>query len=173
MKKTLPLLTAFFLLLLTGCSKNKTENARFTYDYEQALGWENIQLEKGVAHSGSFSEKLTGEKEYSHGFFLPLAQVENGPYKKMKVDLWANAITINAPVYLVVKAYNPQTDQEYKAVQKDLAPELRNGTGWHHFSESLDLSTLKTNDPVFVKAFIWNNQKQALWIDDVTVAFEK
>ncbi len=161
-----------FLGLITSCSKKPADTIQFRFDYEQAYGWLDITLEKGIAHSGVFSQRVGPDKEYSHGFTLPITQIYSAPLKKMKVSVWVNATEINAPVYLVLDVLVPGNNEHLKFLQKDLSPLLQKKGGWRFCSAEMDLSGIKTRN-VIVKAFVWNNQHQNLWIDDFTIEFEK
>lgn len=158
--------------LLFSCGKKQSTALQFNFDYEHSFGWMDMTLEKGIAHSGNYSERIAADKEYSHGFTLSLAQIHSAPVKKMKAGVWANATEINAPVYLVLDVFVPGTNEHLKFVQKDLAPLLQKKGGWRFFSAEIDLSSIKTKDAI-VKAYVWNSRQQNLWIDDFTIEFEK
>jgi hypothetical protein len=164
---------AGLLFLLCGSCENKKNPLIFSYDYESAKGWSAIQLEKGIAHSGDYSEKLTPEIEYSHGLSLALAQADTIRPRKIDITVWANALSLNAPVLLVCDVYVPGAEiRRLKYSTKDLQPLLQS-SGWKKCNLLVDLTEIPANEPAFVKVYVWNNQKQTLWIDDLNIKFIK
>ena len=158
--------------MLFSCGKKPSNTIQFKFDYEHSYGWMDLTLEKGIAHSGLYSERIAADKEYSHGFTLSLTQIHSAPVKKMKVGVWANATEINAPVYLVLDVFVPGSNEHLKFVQKDLAPALQKKAGWRFFSAEIDLTGLQKREAI-VKAYVWNSRQQNLWIDDFSIEFEK
>lgn len=159
------------ILLLSACRQTKSNAIVFQYDYEHAYGWEDIPLEKGIAHSGQFCERINPDREYSHGFTLPITGIGRTPIQLMKASVWANATEISGPVYLVLDVFIPGSNQHLKFIQQDLSTQLSKKGGWHYFTAKVDLKDIKERNAI-VKAYIWNNQRQHLWIDDFTLVFE-
>ena len=127
---------------------------------------------KKESHTVVFTVNGSEDREYSHGFSLPITQINSSPVKKMKAGVWVSATEINAPVYLVLDVFVPGSNKHLKFIQKDLSPLLGKKGGWHFFSAELNLTDLTTRDAI-VKAYVWNNQHQNLWIDDFSIDFEK
>jgi len=172
MQSVYRLLLFCFVAVPFACGKKKPTAIHFQYDYEQSYGWTDITLEKGIAHSGLYSERISSDKVYSHGFTLPIAQIYSSPVKKMKASVWVNATEINAPVYLVLDVYIPVSNEHLKFVQKDFSALLQKKGGWQNVSAEINLSGIKTRDAI-VKAYVWNKLNQNLWIDDFSIDFEK
>ena len=161
------------ILFITACN-NKPEAAdHYFNDYEQAVGWMDAKLEKGVSHSGQYSQRIDPDREYSHGFTLPVTQLASRPEGILKTEVWVTAVTINAPVKFVIDVVAPASNKHFKTVYEDLQPLLSDLKGWKKATASLDLSGLPTNETYVVKVYIWNNQQQQLWMDDLSVQFIK
>jgi hypothetical protein len=161
------------LLYLSACNSREDATLSFLNDYEQASGWTDAELEKGVAHSGLFSQKITPSREYSHGFTLPVSQLAPGPEGIIAAEVWVTALSLTAPVQFVIDIVAPGSNKHFKTVYKDLQPVLDNQKGWKKVTASVSLKGLPTGEPYFVKVYIWNNQQQQLWMDDLSVNYIK
>lgn len=157
--------------LLCACSDKKQTAITFTFDYEQAYGWMDLNLEKGIAHSGVYCERLTADKEYSHGFTLPLTQIHTAPVKKMNASVWVTATEMTAPVYLILDVFIPGSNEHLIFFQKDLSPFLKKKGGWRLATAEIDLTAIKARNAM-IKVYVWNRERQNIWLDDFTVKFE-
>lgn len=171
--RTCALWIFLFAFLLSGCTNRQNEPLIFLNDYEQVLGWTDATLEKGVSRSGVYSQRIDATREYSHGFSLPVSQLTTLPGGKIQAEVWVTSLSVNSPVKFVIDVVAPASNKHFKTVYEDLQPLLSNEKGWKKATASLDLSGLPTDEPYVVKVYIWNNQQQQLWMDDLSVQYIK
>lgn len=159
------------ITLFSACSDNKPQHI-YLKDYEQSFGWEKIPVVKGNAHSGSYAEAITPNREFSVTFESGFSQIETAyPLPKITAIVWLNASKLLQPVYLVLHVTDPADGRsvEYKSVE--LKQQDANGKWFplilvHTLSEGIRGNYL-------CKIYVWNPNKQNLLADDFQITFEK
>ncbi len=152
--------------------KPKIKQPFYYFDYEQAAGWNNIQLESGFAHSGTYCEKITPEKLYSHTFSISLAEVAPQPLKKVKAAVWLAAPDAEKEIWLVIDLFSAKENKSivYKP-GNNLTPLLKKAGGWQLCTNEMDISAIKDGSAI-LKVYVWNPDKQQVFADDFEIKFE-
>ncbi len=166
-----PLGFFFGLLLLAGCSSEKKNNS-FVNDYEQSIGWAQVPVIKGNAHSGSYAESITPDREFSHTFFASLAQIEPAQLLPLIIaDVWVYGTKLSQPVTLVLQVTDTADGKVIAYKTTDLDTKDANGK-WTNLILTHQLPA-NSKGSYTCKVFLWNPNKQTLLADDFRISFKK
>lgn len=159
------------LLLLAGCSTEKKSNS-FVNDYEQSIGWTQVPVIKGNAHSGSYAESITPDREFSSTFLANFAQIEPAQLLPLILaDVWVYGTKLSQPVTLVLHVIDPADGKTIAYKTSDLNPQDANGK-WTNLLLTHRLPANSKGSYV-CKVYLWNPNKQTLLVDDFRISFEK
>ena len=166
-----PIAFVAVLLFVTACADEQKANG-FVNDYEQSFGWQTLPVVKGNAHSGSYAEAISPEREFSATFQSTFAQIEPAqPLPHVKAGVWLYATKLSQPVFLVLHVSDPADGHsiDYKSIE--IKPADVNGKWYNALLDHRLPADLKGSYQC--KVYLWNPNKQNLLADDFAVAFEK
>jgi hypothetical protein len=167
------LLATAFLLAGIACSNQKKVALRFVADYEQVQGWFDVPLEAGVAHSGRFSHKVERNQEFSHGFALPLAQLDTAAWQTVTATAWVNCIDMTDPVLFTLDLMIPSENEHLQTVYYNIQSDVNRQPGiWQKVSVQMKVPNERRTEGAVLKAYFWNNRQQQFWIDDFTLTLQ-
>lgn len=156
---------------MLSCSTRAKKANRFYFDYEQAAGWTDVQLEQGFARSGRYCEVVTADKVYSHTFILTLAEAGPASLKKVQANVWIAAPEIQQDITLVIDLFSPALEKSIKHMYKNIpASELQGAGGWRNYTAELDIGEI-TDGSVMAKVYVWNPNAQKCFLDDFEISF--
>lgn len=170
--KIVSILLVVCAFLFSACTKKQTKGNSYFFDYEQAAGWSQVQLEAGFANSGRYCEKITPDKVYSNTFILSLAEAGSKNLKKVKASVWITAPEIQQDLKLVIDMYSPAESKSVKNIYMPIAAaSLQGKANWVQFTTELDIADI-TDGSVITKVYVWNPGGQKFFVDDFFISFQ-
>ncbi len=161
---------------LTSCGESvKQEGLTYYNDFESYQGWNNypLQLHKGTANSGLFSNKTDTNASYSYAFAIGLGEVHNKPLSKVTASAMTFRNTPGAKADLVIEIL----DQDGKSIawaSTRIDDSLIANQTWGTAKCTLSLTTNKLNLPSNrIKVFVWNQGKTPIYVDDFEITFSE
>ncbi|MEJ8817994.1 hypothetical protein [Lacibacter sp. H407] len=159
------------VLLLGSCSE-QTSPHTFTNDYEQSFGWQNVPVIKGNAHSGSYAEAITPDREFSATFLASFSQIEPAELlPSVMANVWVYGSKLSQPVSLVLHVTDPTDGRTIAYKSSDLNPQDANGKWFNLILAHTLPADIRGN--YVCKVYLWNANKQNVLADDFQIVFEK
>jgi len=128
--------------------------------------WKNTKtIVEGVAHSGKFSSKIDSLTEFSLVFEQRLGDINSSLPKTLNFQAYALALKPDTKVLMVVSVNN---NKYYKTATMDTLFTTLNQ--WKEIKASFELPDALNQDDI-LKAYVWNQKKGELIIDDYNLEF--
>lgn len=163
------ILLAALPLILFSCGKAGKKANEFSNDMENVNVWSNqATIVRGIAHTGNYASKLDSTAVYSFGFQSLFENVLKNIPKKINVTMWIYAPQANPKATLVVDI---NSNGKSKYWRNSALNGVTDAKEWKKMSATFDLpSNLDIKDEL--KIYVWNPDKQELYIDDLDISFE-
>lgn len=167
------------VIMLSACSggkngkdnnKNKPGYTSFSSDLE-ATSWMNQNtLTRELAHSGKFSSRVDSLAQYSFGFVNSFMNISDTLPEKVDVDFWLFYPQTGIKSNLVISIDSVEKNIFWAGI--DLKDSVTTPNQWKEIKATVKLPTnIMPTDKI--KVYVLNNDKRALYIDDLTVTFGK
>lgn len=170
-------------VMATACGSGNQEKSEasssneitFTTDLENIdsllneipASWKNEKtIAEGMAHSGKFASKIDSTSEFSFVFEQKLSYIDARVPKKVHYTAWIYSDMANTPGSIVVSVNNNAYYKGFKIA--DFFPA---GKEWKQVSATFELPETLTGENI-IKGYVWNQNKNPLIIDDISIKFE-
>lgn len=159
---------AIMSVMLFSCS-NAGKQIKITNDMEDSKTWGvSKAVVKDVAHSGDYSCKLDSANAYSTGFQSVFNKIMDVVPKEVKVKIWVYSLQPDPDATIVLSVSN---NGQTKFWKNSALLGVKNVKEWTEVRAAFELpANLDIKDEVSV--FVWNPNKQKLYVDDLNISFE-
>ena len=156
-------------VILFSCNKTGKKANEFSNDMDNVKIWgSSSSVVKGFAHSGSYASKLDSVTEFSFGMQTVFENVVNKIPKKINVTLWVYSLRPNPDATVVLSVNSNGQPKYWKNLGLNGVTKARE---WTEINASFDVpDNLDIKDGISI--YIWNPNKQELYIDDFDISFE-
>lgn len=174
MKKTKNKIFAGLILIISACGgKNQTaDDGVYFQDFDNLHFWghDEWNLTNEMAHSGDFSAKTDSNAEYSQTFEMDFKYAQSKGYKAMKVNAWIYVDNMNSKAGLVSSVESASGGAAYESA--DIKNFITAPKQWEKINVFLKFPE-HAPDGSKIKVYLWSPNKSKIFLDDVTIKFEK
>ena len=151
----------------TGFATGPQQN--FIFDFEQSDG-SSESLSKDIAHSGSYSIKLSGTDSYSENIIKRFSEVSTDTIKFISTSVWIYPKEED-PVFATVVSIEKPDGQSisWQGKATDRMHLVKNQ--WHKINFRADLRDLKITPDDVAKIYLWNKKGGTVYADDLEIIY--
>ncbi|MDD5569911.1 MAG: hypothetical protein PHD97_02025 [Bacteroidales bacterium] len=168
MKRIKCLAFAVLVTCFYSCS-NKEFNPTFKSDIGNNGEWINMQtVGKFGGHEDEYCSKVDSLNEYSYGFQKLMSEISPSTIKKVKVSCWVKLENLTKITSLVVSL-----DSNNKSIfwmGHDINKFVNEPNKWFKVEVVNEFPKYKP-EATTVGIYVWNNNKNVAFIDDIEIKF--
>ena len=142
-----------------------------SYNFESySPDWVGIDsfLTSETAYSGSYSEGLSQNHEFSHLFSKRVEDLFNSKENNIHVNVMGNFKEAGSEAILVITLENP-SGYTYDWSGMNFSYFIKNPGEWKKVYHSKRFHDIRSAEDV-IKIYVWNNGAKPVYIDDISVA---
>lgn len=161
--------------ILVSCSSEPSVTSGYYHqDFENLRVWGAescfATLDKSIAHSGVYSSKIGENADFSYGFDMPLSELKDKGYTKMKVEAFGMIGDKESDAQLVLSVEG--SEKSIAWMGKPFKEVMRGLNEWSKVDCELNFPN-DTSSNLRVKVYAWTQNKKNAWIDDISITFSK
>jgi hypothetical protein len=157
-------------MMVFACSNYKEFNSVFNGNIDKGGDWINSQtIGNYGGYTGNNSSKVDSVNQYSYGFSKSFNEISPNPVNRIKVSVWVKLTDLNKKSILVVSVNGPD-NKNLLWSGHDLNPSVKETGKWTKI-EVEDVLTNINTDNATVGIFVWNPDKNTVYVDDFKIQF--
>jgi hypothetical protein len=160
------------LFFLQACANRKSPNDGYYFEnFDNLHGWNrDALLSDEQAYSGNYALMADSLHEFSQTFDMDYHYAYSRGFRSMTVKAWGYKEVRDAAGGLVVSLESPSGRSAYAS--SDFSTALLQPRHWEKISLFLQFPDT-AGDNSRIKIYIWSPHKSKMFVDDVTIQFNK
>jgi hypothetical protein len=170
MKKLVYLFACTMIISLLSCSEKKEEKVYIYHGSIDDGEWINCHtIGTYYGYTGDHCSKVDSVNQYSFGLAKLLSEISSEPVKRIKVSVWVKLMDLSKIASLVVSISGPDGKSLFYSGH-DLNPNVKEANKWFKVDFEDTIPDIETNGSK-VGIYVWNNNKNVVYIDDYDIRF--
>lgn len=172
MKTASVLLFLSICLSFTQCTKkNKLDSYHYFQDFEAVKNWypKTLTTNQILARSGTYSAYTDSSEPYSPTLTVKCAEFPKMP-KKIKASAWCYLSSDKCGGSFCFNLYSPKNESK-QWVDVNLKEAIQTVGKWTKVTIEKEIDEKALAPENSISVFVWNTQKERIFIDDVEVEF--
>ncbi len=174
MKNSILYLSIITLILLSACTNEKSKivsepgATEISSDLENISWMNQYTLVKEVAHSGRFSSKVDSINRFSFGFSNTFMHISDTLPLSVDVSAWIYYSQKDINNSLVLSIDSSGNNIYYKGIP--LTDSIKAINTWQQIKTTFELPK-RILPSELLKIYVWNNDKNPFYVDDLKLIF--
>lgn len=161
----------FLSAILLSCNSDVIQqHAHYENGFEEAKGFGNADGVQSIEkHSGSSALEMKADREWGPTFQQKVSELPIEDPKGVLISLWIKPNVAMLKALLVVQVDSAGVNKFWEG--KELGQQIFVASEWQQYQATLELKNVSPDDEI--KIFIWNIEKEHLFVDDWEIHFTR
>ncbi|MFA6923215.1 MAG: hypothetical protein WC223_03085 [Bacteroidales bacterium] len=165
--------TKYLILVVATTCFFSCSNKKFNPTFKSNIGnngeWINMQtIGKFGGHEDDICSKIDSLNPYSYGFQKLMSEISPNPIKKVKVSCWIKLENLTQKIGLVVSL--DANNKNIFWIGHEINPLIKETNKWFKVEFEDKFPEFKPNE-TNVGIYVWNNNKNIAFVDDIEIKF--